>query len=240
MTKYGRTKKIPEQMTWHHKSCGQCGHIPGYSTSIFWLNRQFGMNYVDPTDQTSCTAWNYYASATSNAVAQAGGRGLEQLRSGLRNRLLPDDPLRHQLRALQGDPQRACPPSRPSPQGSRTSWRSSTSRLWCRRRSSTTRSGSMQCGTASRSGKPATSRASQHRSTQHATTTSSSQRTRSTTLTSTAGSAPQPSQGPSRRVGSTVGDYSTFFDCCGFGFRHILVQRDFSHDLLPPNARSRS
>ena len=22
MTKYGRTKKIPEQMTWHHKSCG--------------------------------------------------------------------------------------------------------------------------------------------------------------------------------------------------------------------------
>jgi heterodisulfide reductase subunit B len=28
--------------------------------------------YLDPTDQTSCTAWNYYASATSNAAAQAG------------------------------------------------------------------------------------------------------------------------------------------------------------------------
>ena len=39
-TKFGRIKKIPEQMTWHHKSCGQCGHIPGYSTSIFWLNRK--------------------------------------------------------------------------------------------------------------------------------------------------------------------------------------------------------
>ena len=39
-TRYGRTKKIPESLTWHHKSCGQCGHIPGYSTSIFWLNRQ--------------------------------------------------------------------------------------------------------------------------------------------------------------------------------------------------------
>jgi len=69
-TKYGRKKKIPLEHTWHHKSCGQCGHIPGYSTSIFWLHRQFGFDYVDPSDQTSCTAWNYYASATSNAEAQ--------------------------------------------------------------------------------------------------------------------------------------------------------------------------
>ncbi len=71
MTKYGRTKKIPLQNTWHHKSCGQCGHIPGYSTAIFWIGRKLGLNYIDPTDQTSCTAWNYYASATSNAAAQA-------------------------------------------------------------------------------------------------------------------------------------------------------------------------
>lgn len=70
-TKYGRKKKIPLQQTWHHKSCGQCGHIPGYSTSIFWINRKLGLDYIDPTDQTSCTAWNYYASATSNAAAQA-------------------------------------------------------------------------------------------------------------------------------------------------------------------------
>ena len=70
-TKYGRIKKIPLEKTWHHKSCGQCGHIPGYSTSIFWLNRTFGLDYYDPTDQTSCTAWNYYASATSNPEAQA-------------------------------------------------------------------------------------------------------------------------------------------------------------------------
>ena len=70
-TKYGRTKKIPMQHTWHHKSCGQCGHIPGYSTSIFWLHRALELDYNDPRDQTSCTAWNYYASATSNQVAQA-------------------------------------------------------------------------------------------------------------------------------------------------------------------------
>jgi len=70
-TKFGRLKKIPIQNTWHHKSCGQCGHIPGYSTSIFWLHRQLGMNYYDPRDQTSCTAWNYYASSASNPAAQA-------------------------------------------------------------------------------------------------------------------------------------------------------------------------
>ena len=70
-TKYGRKKKIPVEKTWHHKSCGQCGHIPGYSASIFWLNRAFGLDYHDPTNQTSCTAWNYYASATSNPAAQA-------------------------------------------------------------------------------------------------------------------------------------------------------------------------
>ncbi len=69
--KYGRIKKIPVEHTWHHKSCGQCGHIPGYSTAVFWLHRKLGLDYHDPTDQTSCTAWNYYASATSNAAAQA-------------------------------------------------------------------------------------------------------------------------------------------------------------------------
>jgi heterodisulfide reductase subunit B len=71
MTLHGRPKKIPLQNTWHHKSCGQCGHIPGYSTAIFWIARKLGLDYIDPTDQTSCTAWNYYASATSNAPAQA-------------------------------------------------------------------------------------------------------------------------------------------------------------------------
>ncbi|MEE2765739.1 MAG: heterodisulfide reductase-related iron-sulfur binding cluster [Candidatus Neomarinimicrobiota bacterium] len=70
-TKYGRKKKVPLEKTWHHKSCGQCGHIPGYSTAIFWLNRKLGYEYHDPRDQTSCTAWNYYASSTSNSGAQA-------------------------------------------------------------------------------------------------------------------------------------------------------------------------
>ncbi len=70
-TKYGIQKKIQRGHLWHHKSCGQCGHIPGYSTSIFWIMRKLGYDYNDPRDQTSCTAWNYYASATSNQAAQA-------------------------------------------------------------------------------------------------------------------------------------------------------------------------
>ncbi len=70
-TKYGRPKKIQKGHLWHHKSCGQCGHIPGYSTSIFWVMKKLGYDYDDPKDQTSCTAWNYYASATSNVAAQA-------------------------------------------------------------------------------------------------------------------------------------------------------------------------
>ena len=70
-TKFGRSKRVAIDHTWHHKSCGQCGHIPGYSTSIFWLIRRLGLTYHDPKDQTSCTAWNYYASSTSNPAAQA-------------------------------------------------------------------------------------------------------------------------------------------------------------------------
>jgi len=32
-------------------------------------------------------------------------------------------------------------------------------------------------------------------------------------------------------LGIQVADYSTWFDCCGFGFRHILVQRDFTRSF---------
>ena len=65
----GRTKKVPTVDTWQHKSCGQCGHIPGYVTSLFWIMRELGIPFVDDTNQTSCTAWNYYGSGTSNTVA---------------------------------------------------------------------------------------------------------------------------------------------------------------------------
>lgn len=65
----GRNKKIPTVELWQHKSCGQCGHIPGYISSLYWIQTELGIPYVDDTNQTSCTAWNYYGSGTSNPVA---------------------------------------------------------------------------------------------------------------------------------------------------------------------------
>ncbi|MEM4287798.1 MAG: heterodisulfide reductase-related iron-sulfur binding cluster [Candidatus Caldarchaeum sp.] len=65
----GRQKKIPTVELWQHKSCGQCGHIPGYVTSLYWIMKELDVPFVDDTNQTSCTAWNYYGSGTSNPVA---------------------------------------------------------------------------------------------------------------------------------------------------------------------------
>ena len=68
-TIYGWEKKIPTTNLWQHKSCGQCGNIPGYPSSVFWLMNQLGVNYLDETDQTSCTAWNYHGSGIGNVVS---------------------------------------------------------------------------------------------------------------------------------------------------------------------------
>jgi heterodisulfide reductase subunit B len=64
-----REKRIPTVDLWQHKSCGQCGHIPGYVTALYWIMAELGIPFVDDTNQTSCTAWNYYGSGTSNPVA---------------------------------------------------------------------------------------------------------------------------------------------------------------------------
>jgi heterodisulfide reductase subunit B len=70
-TLYGWQKRIPTNQLWHHKSCGQCGNIPGYPTSLLWLMNQLGTRYLDETDQTSCTAWNYHGSGVGNVVSLA-------------------------------------------------------------------------------------------------------------------------------------------------------------------------
>ncbi|MEM3204161.1 MAG: heterodisulfide reductase subunit B, partial [Saccharolobus sp.] len=43
----GLPKKIPTDKLWHHKSCGQCGHIPGYPTSVFWIMNKLETDYLD-------------------------------------------------------------------------------------------------------------------------------------------------------------------------------------------------
>ena len=70
-TLLGWKKKIPTNKLWHHKSCGQCGNIPGYPVSLLWFMNQMGLEYVDERNQTSCTAWNYHGSGTSNPVGLA-------------------------------------------------------------------------------------------------------------------------------------------------------------------------
>ena len=74
-TLFGWNKKIPTMQLWHHKSCGQCGNIPGYPTSLLWTMNKLGMvpgkDYLDETDQTSCTAWNYHGSGIGNLESLA-------------------------------------------------------------------------------------------------------------------------------------------------------------------------
>lgn len=74
-TLFGWDKKIPTKQLWHHKSCGQCGNIPGYPTSLMWFMNEFGfkpgVDYLDETDQTSCTAWNYHGSGIGNVESLA-------------------------------------------------------------------------------------------------------------------------------------------------------------------------
>ncbi len=70
-TLYGWDKKIPTNQLWHHKSCGQCGNIPGYPASLLWLMNQHDIRYLDETDQTSCTAWNYHGSGIGNIESLA-------------------------------------------------------------------------------------------------------------------------------------------------------------------------
>ena len=44
-TLYGWEKRIPTTNLWHHKSCGQCGNIPGYPSSVMWLMNKLNALY---------------------------------------------------------------------------------------------------------------------------------------------------------------------------------------------------
>jgi heterodisulfide reductase subunit B len=228
-TKYGRLKKIPLQKTWHHKSCGQCGHIPGYSTSIFWLNRVLGYDYYDPRDQTSCTAWNYYASATSNQVAQAAvamrnfaaayetgyfplihcGTSFGHYKE-VRHELVHDAKLRRQVRDILAKLGR--PFVMPEELVHYSEWMYAIRDELAHRR---VRDVSKLVATV-------------HPACHYYKLESGDaiydpeiyggQRTAAVTAVVQA-------------LGATVADYSTWYDCCGFGFRHILVQRDFTRSF---------
>ena len=228
-TRSGGVKRIPVDHTWHHKSCGQCGHIPGYSTSIFWLHRKLGHDYHDPRDQTSCTAWNYYASATSNQAAQAavamrnfaaahetGYYPLIHCATSyghykeVRHELVHDAALRAQVRAVLA--KMGKPLVMPEEIVHYSEWVHTVRHEIARRR------------VLDLSGITATVHPACHyyklvqEDAIYDPEIYGGQRTAVVTAVTEA-------------LGVRVGDYSTWFDCCGFGFRHILVQRDFSRSF---------
>jgi heterodisulfide reductase subunit B2 len=228
-TKYGEKKKIPLEMTWHHKSCGQCGHIPGYSTSIFWLNRKLGLEYNDPKDQTSCTAWNYYASATSNAAAQAGvamrnfaaayesgyfplihcGTSFGHYKE-VREEMVHHKELRDQVRGIMK--RLGKPLVMPEEIVHYSEWVYAVRNLIAEKK------------IYDLSGIDVTVHPACHyyklvdEDAIYDPEIYGGQRTAVVS-------------GVAKALGANVKDYSTWFDCCGFGFRHILVQRDFTRSF---------
>src|SRR5579859_3044002 len=227
--KYGRTKKVPIGNTWHHKSCGQCGHIPGYSTSIFWVNRKLGIDYEDPRDQTSCTAWNYYASATSNAAAQAAvalRNFAAAYESGYypmihcgtsyghyketREQLVHHPELRKQVRDIMA--KLGKPMVIPEEIVHYSEWIHAMRFEIAKRRvfdvSNITVTVHPACHYYKLVAEDAIYDPDLY----------GGQRTAVITAVV-------------ETLGAKVADYSTWFDCCGFGFRHILVQRDFTRSF---------
>jgi heterodisulfide reductase subunit B len=228
-TKYGQMKRIPFEKTWHHKSCGQCGHIPGYSTSIFWLNRVLGYDYFDPRDQTSCTAWNYYASATSNQAAQAAvamrnfaaayetgyfpiihcGTSFGHYKE-VRHELVHDHALRRKVKGMIERLGR--PFVMPEEIVHYSEWMYA---VRDRLRERVVHDLSPIVATVH----PACHYYKlQSADAIYDPEIYGGQRTAAVTAVVQA-------------IGAEVADYSTWFDCCGFGFRHILVQRDFTRSF---------
>jgi heterodisulfide reductase subunit B len=229
MTKYGRTKKIPLEMTWHHKSCGQCGHIPGYSTAIFWLARKLGLSYNDPRDQTSCTAWNYYASATSNAAAQAAvamrnfaaayetgyyplihcGTSYGHYKE-VREEMLHHDEIRHQVKGVMD--KLGKPMVMPEEIVHYSEWVHALRHRIAEKQVIDFSNIAVTVHPACHYYKLVQEDAI------YDPDIYGGQRTATVSGLITA-------------LGAELRDYSTFFDCCGFGFRHILVSRDFTRSF---------
>ncbi len=228
-TKYERMKKVPKGTLWHHKSCGQCGHIPGYSTSIFWVMRKLGYEYEDPRDQTSCTAWNYYASATSNAAAQAAvamrnfaaayetnhfplihcGTSYGHYKE-VREELLRHPELRTQVRDILA--RLGKPMVMPEEIVHYSEWFYALRHEIAAQQVRDFSGISVTVHPACHYYKLVEGDAI------YDPDVYGGQRTAIVT-------------GVAEALGAEVRTYSTWFDCCGFGFRHILVQRDFTRSF---------
>jgi heterodisulfide reductase subunit B len=241
-TLYGWDKKIPTTRLWHHKSCGQCGNIPGYPASLLWLMNQMEIEYLDETDQTSCTAWNYHGSGIGNveslacvflrnfhqAYVAAQAQGLPAsyyyplVHCGtsfgnykeIRGYLLHSAKLRERVRTILGKLGRLVDGKLLIPEEivHYSEWLHV-----------------MREQVASRQ----VIDASQIRATIHPACHVYKMVPEDVIYDDTVldGNRVAVSTGIMQTLGTQVIDYSTWYDCCGFGFRHIISEREFTRSF---------
>ena len=241
-TLYGWEKKIPTVRLWHHKSCGQCGNIPGYPASLLWLMNRLGTEYLDETDQTSCTAWNYHGSGIGNieslaavflrnfhqAYVAAKAQGLPEgyyyplVHCGtsfgnykeVRGYLLQSAKLRERVRQILGKLGRLVDGKLLIPEEivHYSEWlhvmRSQIAALQ-----------TIDCGEVRATIHPAC----------HVYKMVPEDVVYDDKVLD--GNRVAVSTGLMQALGAQVIDYSTWYDCCGFGFRHIISEREFTRSF---------
>lgn len=229
MTLFGWTKRIPTDRLWHHKSCGQCGNIPGYPSSLLWLMNETGRSYLNEPHQTSCTAWNYHGTATSNPVALAAVAARNFHRAyetdhfplihcgtsfgdykEMRKLLVENAEVRHKVREVLRKMDRDL--VLPEEIVHYSEWvHAMTPEILARQEHDL-------------QGIVATVHEPCHYYKMVPEDAVYDDRVY-------AGQRPAVPSGILMALGATVADYSTWYDCCGFGFRHILSEREFSRSF---------
>lgn len=68
----GVKKKVHLDYFWDHKSCNLCSINPGAAKSLWWIWDRMGIDYVNPDTQTSCTGWMYWATGIHSIPALVG------------------------------------------------------------------------------------------------------------------------------------------------------------------------
>jgi len=228
-TLHGWKKLIPTNKLWQHKSCGQCGHIPGYVASLYWFFTRLGTDYLDESNQTSCTAWNYHGSGTSNIVAlaavavrnfhrawQTGYYPLIHCATSfgdykeMRNFLVASEELRDEVRRIMKKINRDL--VIPEEIVHYSEWlhvmRKDIAKLRKYDVSQVVATVHPACHTYKMIPEDYIYDKEIYQ-----------------------GKRPAPTTSVLLSLGATVADYSTWYDCCGFGFRHILTEREFSRSF---------
>ena len=188
-----------------------------------------GYKYHNPTEQTSCTAWNYYASATSNALAQASvamrnfGQAYQDgyfpmIHCGtsyghykeVRQELVESPELRHKTKKIMKTLGKEL--VIPEEIVHYSEWVHAVRNEIAKKKVYDLDDITISIHPACHYHKLVTEDAIYDADLYN-------------------GQRTAVISGLVNALGAKLGDYSTWQDCCGFGFRHILVQRDFSRSF---------